>query len=340
MRVPRLAALCCCSLLLAARQVMGGADPVAENCRAIDAKPPAEPRLTGPLAPAALPGCSAEALYYGYGSKPDYAAALQCAWYERAHQDPQRADIFAGPGVLSMLYANGRGTARNIDLAKQFTCEQSWAAPAETADRLLHLEAMRDDGDPAAPFDLCDDATSGLTSGFCASVGGRLADDTREVQLSRIAAALTPAQRQLYEKLRAAEGRFEEARGNEVDMTGTLRLAFAVDDRTRLRDQFLINLQRFSRGDVPAADAAAAAALDAQMNERYQKIMHAPERTFAGTTVNAAGIRDTQRAWLPLRDAWLEFAAATYPRLTRERVLAQLLRLRLGQLRRLPIDLQ
>jgi len=56
--------------------------------------------------------------------------------------------------------------------------------------------------------------------------------------------------------------------------------------------------------------------------------------------VRPEGIRETQRAWLTLRDSWMDFAKAAYPRLASDRVMAQLIRLRLNQLRLLPIDLK
>jgi uncharacterized protein YecT (DUF1311 family) len=264
---------------------------------------------------------------------------LQCAWYERSHANPSIGDMFPGPGVLSMLYANGRGVPRDIDMARRFTCEQAWAASTETEIRLRLLDGMRDPAQRDAQFDLCDSATSGLTGAACESVRSRMADSARERELAKIAAPLSSEQRRLYDKLRAAEARFEDVRSNEIDMTGTARIAFVIMDQKRLRDQFLMNLQNFSRGEVPAADAATAERLDAEMNVQYQKIMHAPAAAFEISTVKPAGVREVQRSWLPLRDAWLDFAAAAYPSLNRDRVLTQLLRLRLDQLRRLPIDL-
>ena len=92
----------------------------------LKAQPP-----SGPLAARDLPNCDALALYYGFNGKPNYPAALQCAYYQRAHANPQVGDPFAGPGILSMLYANGQGVDLDLDLAVRFTCENPWAAQAE-----------------------------------------------------------------------------------------------------------------------------------------------------------------------------------------------------------------
>lgn len=310
-----------------------------QACQVITARPLHAPQFTGPLNADELNECDSRSLYYGFDADPDYPAALQCAWHESAHPKPGIADMFRGVGVLSMLYANGRGAARDIDLAARFSCENEWAAPAETRDRLRRLESLRSGVAPDSPFDLCDSTTSGLSGGQCTSVRTRLAAAERERKFAEATGNLPPAQQILYEKLRAAAKKFADARTNEVDGTGTGRVSFALSDRNRILEQFLINLQRFSKLDVPAASPADVQRLDAEMNALYRQFMQLPDDTrLGGSTVKPAGIRETQRTWLQLRDAWLEFAAAAYPGLSADRVHAQLLRLRLNQLRRLPFD--
>jgi len=169
--------------------------------------------------------------------------------------------------------------------------------------------------------------------GKCTEVQQRFADADRDKKLAAITAKLTLAQRQLYDRVYNAEDNFEIVRvNNEVDQSGTARAMFALSDRGKLRDQFLINLERFSKSDIPQAAAADVKNLDAQMNLLYQKIVQAPEDAFAGT-VKPSGIQDTQRAWLKLRDAWMDFAKSAYPGLSPDRVMGQLIRLRLNQLR-------
>jgi len=330
-----------CSLSLFAQNPKPNFDDWENICKETTTKPVIEPRFSGPLGPAQLAKCDSEALYYGFGSKPDYAAALQCAWYERAHSDAVVADMNRGVGVLTMLYANGRGTPKDIALAMRFACEEQWAAPAEMSGRLEHLNSMKDSRSQDPPFDMCDDITSGLNMDKCTDIQQRFADVERDKKLAAITAKLTPAQRRLYDKVHAAEIDFEITRtGSEIDLSGTAHGMFSALDRAKLEDQFLINLQRFSKEDIPEVTAADAKELDAQMNTLYQRIMRAPENTFSLGTVKPDGIRDTQRSWLKLRDAWLEFAKSAYPRLTTDRVTAQLIRLRLNQLRLLPIDLK
>ena len=95
------------------------ASATEQTCAEALARPLKTPPPTGPLTARELPQCDALALYYGFAAKPDHAAALQCAYYQRAHPNPQVGDPFAGPGILSMLYANGDGVELEGTLVKE-----------------------------------------------------------------------------------------------------------------------------------------------------------------------------------------------------------------------------
>jgi hypothetical protein len=273
-------------------------------------------------------------LYYGITHDPNYTAALQCAAYERSHPDPHTADMFRGPGVLTMLYANGQGAARNYDTAIRFACEENWASDAEMALRIGHLENLRRTNDVGSKFDLCDDITSGLSMGFCTSIQTRRADARREQQIAQTVATLPESARASFQRLRKAEAEFEEARtAGEIDLSGTARGMFALQEEKKLRDQFLINLQRFASGDVPRANAASLGRLDRALNSVYQDIQSSPASAWQYYgTVKPEGIRDTERKWVALADAWVEFAREAYPKLDENTVRAQIIRLRLHQL--------
>src|ERR1700686_1514942 len=106
---------------LAAKVAAQSEDPPRETswkqvCAQAVAKPHTPPSFALPEPESQLRHCDSEALYYGFGRAPDPSAALECAYYERAHPDPTRGDPFAGPGVLAMLYANGQGVRRDYDL--------------------------------------------------------------------------------------------------------------------------------------------------------------------------------------------------------------------------------
>lgn len=300
-------------------------------CKSVKAQPLQLPTLTGPLTAEQLAKCDEQILYYGMTGKPNYAAALQCGLWQRAHPQPEIGNMFYGPGVLTMLYVNGRGAPRNYDLAIRFACENTWTAPAEMSYRIGHLEQLRRTAATTSSFDLCDDITSGLSQGACTALESRKLLVRRNARIDAERAKLPPAAQQMLPALQKAESAFEQARSrNEVDLSGTARAAFAINEEDMLADQFLINLQRFAKGDIPPAGAAELAQLDGRLNTAYQTLQRAP--TDEGSTITAAGIRETERTWLKLADAWVAFARVAYPQLSETAVRAQLIRLRLHQL--------
>jgi uncharacterized protein YecT (DUF1311 family) len=262
--------------------------------------------------------CDSAAFYFGIGRPRDFVAARKCAYVERGHTSVVDANPFAGPGALSMLYANGEGTPRNIELARRFTCENGWAAPAELAIRLDELAKIETSAHPIH-FDLCDTATSGLSEGWCASINSCLQEVRRLEALHTFTDTLSPDALPAFRKLQGAEDAFDELRsGNEVDLSGTGRAAFELEEQDKLRDQFLINLKRFSAPHVVSPVPLPSA--DRQLNAAYQRLQQSlPSReqqardpdSMAGT-INFDGVQKTQRAWLDLRSAWIAFAKVTH----------------------------
>lgn len=305
-------------------------------CRQIEGQPLALTQPTDLLRGGELRHCDETAFYYGLGEKPNYAAALQCGWFQRAHPQHTIGNMFYGPGVLTMLYANGYGVGRDYDLAIRFACENYWASDAEFAARIGHLEHLRDTRSTSSTFDLCDDITSGLSAGICTSVETRRSDATRAVKIHAAFERLPARARRLFASLQAAESAFEQARTRgEVDLSGTMRAALQLDEEAKLRDQFLLNLEKVAKGEIPAASDGDLLSLDRALNEIYQRIRQSSGSKWEFGAIKPEGIRDTERKWLSLVDSWIVFARAAYPTLSSVRVRAQLIRLRLDQLRSL-----
>jgi uncharacterized protein YecT (DUF1311 family) len=288
----------------------------------------------GAAARARLQGCDSESLYYG--PQRDDADARLCAYLERE----TGGLVFGGPAVLMMLYANGRGVARDFALARRFACELE-AAPAELDGRLEHIAQMEADAD-AAELDLCDDITSGYMMGFCAEREAAARATGREQSWARLQASWSDADRAAWQVLRAAADDFFLARvEGEVDVSGTARGAFIVGERRQLEEDLLASVQAFERGELPRGDAAALQAADAQLNASYRAARAAakpenPDDTYGPLgTVLPDAIRDVERAWLKYRDAWVVFGEQRYPSVPGDAWLDYFTRRREAQLREL-----
>lgn len=307
-------------------------DPQADAdalCKAILAKSPPAPADPGTF----KPDCDSSAYYFGIGRPKDLVAARRCAYAERAHPDDTSSNIFAGPGVLSMLYANGDGTPRNTALARRFVCE-AWSAPAELHIRLELLDQIDKSAKPPH-FDLCDTATSGLSQGWCRSIDSRLARVERDRKIEQLTSALSPNAKAAFASLKKAEASYEQARSaNEVDLSGTGRAAFEFEEEDSIADEFLANLRSLQMS-APSSLLDPKEA-DTKLNIAYalarQKLPEEGQSFGKYGTIGFDGVQKTERVWLVLRDRWMDFIGIAYPSYPREAFLAKIISQRIHQL--------
>jgi hypothetical protein len=260
---------------------------------------------------ATLHGCDAEALYYGIGGTADFARARQCGYAELGND---RASTFGGAEILMMIYANGRGVPVNLELALRFAC-QVGGAPAELEARLGRLWSARDSTAPAwtEPFDVCDDATSGYMSGCCAAHEERVAAVTRSARRRAASAGMPPE----LTALDAAASRFFEARStSEVDLTGTLRARFSIEERGKLEDDFVELLEQLHDSAL-LPEKRDVQPLQQSLGRLTSRIASCKnladmEKILPGT-VSRAGIRKTQAAWQAYRAAFAALVGKLRP---------------------------
>lgn len=279
------------------------------------------------------PDCDSIGLYEGIGRPADYRAARLCAYVERsAVTDEGGGNELSGDGVLMMIYANGRGVARNIPLARQFTCG-IWAAQAEQELRREHLDAMEKAADPGS-IHICDDITSGFMMGQCGWLDGRQADALRNQRLDVLSRDWPRLVITAYVRLRAAASAFaESSAGNEQDMSGTARGLIFHQRRVELEDEFEQRVVGFVRGTFPSgADEPGA---DRELNTAYRAALKAYETPELPETIDKDGLREAERAWLAYRDAWMGFARALRPQENPSKLLQALTTIRAEQLKEL-----
>jgi uncharacterized protein YecT (DUF1311 family) len=231
--------------------------------------------------------------------------------------DPDlREHPFGGMAMVMVIYANGVGAKRDLDLAIHMACGLQ-AAPAEHNGRVTSLAAMRSQAKPAE-FSFCQDTTSGYAGGCCAAHEQRFTEVRREAYFESVAKGWTPAQRQAFARLRKAADAFIAARtSNEVDLSGTLRGAFAIEEEEQRWKAFQATLAQLVKGGPPGTPTTLAAA-DARLNAAYRRIQSAKPDEHEWGTVDQKGVRETERVWIAYRDAWLAFARIVYPRASAE----------------------
>lgn len=298
-------------------------------CAGLKGRRPPSADLPTPAQAAELKGCDSEALYYGEGMRADPVRARLCAFAESAGGEKDGEGFFSGRTILMMLYANGKGVARDLGLATHYACNLD-GAPFENDGRVRHLAEMKTR--PGA-FDVCDDITSGYAEGFCRRRGQTLDDGARQAELDALGRGLLPAAVAPYASLRKAAYAWAEARGgNEVDLSGTARAAMVIDEEEDNRTAFVALVKRILAGAVPVASPARAKAADAALNAAYRAVKARGQHVQEFGTVEFTGVLAAQRAWLRYRDAVIAFAHAQSPGRSTDGVFVALTEARTAQL--------
>jgi hypothetical protein len=289
---------------------------------------------------AALHGCDDEAAYYGIDQSVDYRKARLCAFTHAALNLPKGdfytsrcldcAGVIEGPAILMMIYANGRGVPVNFELALRFACDVA-STPAELSFRLGRLSA-RHSGALDKPLEYCDDITSGYDEGVCGAHAERIAAVPRRARLDAVSKLLP--QQELGKLLNTAKLYFDAREANEVDLTGTARALFQIQERAKLEDDLVQTLEQLASRSFspPKADAATELALSAKL-PRSRDCKPEPEPTFVGMPT-CAGMLEAQRAWVPYRRAFVALARQARPDVSQPRWSSWIIRQRLEQLGR------
>jgi uncharacterized protein YecT (DUF1311 family) len=306
-------------------EVSGSSDFASSKalCRqVIHNEPPASDAPDEQAAPS-LKGCSSEALYFGIGVPADAVKARQCAFLEIAQKRDDSP--FSGRGMLMTIYANGSGATRNLDVAMHLACGIDGAA-AESHGRVSHLAALKGRHWSGTDFSFCDDITSGLAGGFCASHEADIAGAERDRRFAVVTRGWSPGEKRAFEAVKKAHAAFADAHsGGEIDLSGTLRGAMAVEAEESLNQELLGMIESLQAGKAPIYSAEQLAAADAALNAGYRAFLASDSvgGDFGGT-VTREGVRDAQRAWLAYRDSFIAFAAIKYPKVARTSIAAWL----------------
>jgi len=285
--------------------------------------------------PGATPPAPASCKAFDYYSKRGQAVTTSAEW-----QGVRACAVAAQDhGVLAMLYANGLGVTRNLDLATHYAC-RAGGAYSEVRGRVEHLQALQK-SPPGTSYDQCDDVTSGYMGGICASIGARQSEKIRQAYLARLRSQLPAAQVAAFDQLVAATEALANARGDETDLSGTARGMMVAGAVAREREWLREHLAAFEKGQFKAPGAPPLAVVDARLNRLYKVLMVAPVTDKAqpdrlpDSTVTKTAVRAAQRLWLANRDAWVRFAAVRYPALPPDRLKAMLTDWRARQLDRM-----
>jgi uncharacterized protein YecT (DUF1311 family) len=273
--------------------------------------------LPAPRDHQALASCNSYDLYFGFDHAPDLVKARKCAYIERGAGKKKPELVFGAAGMLTMIYANGKGADRNFDLAVKFACEISEGSDEGRVQHLLELKRQHWTGDN---FNVCDDGMSGFMQGWCSRLDEDFKEAERTRKLSAITARWTALEKTAFRELqKAATAFFGASSQKEVDLSGSGRASFEIEEEADLNDGFVAALERFEKGQLPRFTSSDFSKADAELNSVYSKIQSDPKNNINEfSTVTPEGVKRAQRAWLRYREAWVKFGQLKYPSVSPE----------------------
>lgn len=251
-----------------------------------------------------LGSCDPIDFYYGLKGEANYLKARQCAFLKKDYW------------VLTMIYANGKGTPKNIEAAIYFGCRAGFSQ-GDVEARIDQLLEMNKNSQSNDAFEFCDHIVSGYLMGQCAHIQSRLDQAAQQKQLASLIANWSEADKQSLQKLRNAAEQFFAVRvENEVDLSGTARAALQIEERDLLEKEWISSLKKINAGQFPDYTVLQFQQEDRKLNQVYKKIQE--QEDFSIGTITREGVKKTQRAWIKYRNAWLEFARQKYPQVQSE----------------------
>jgi len=256
--------------------------------------------------------------------KPDFRQARLCAL--RGLEGRGDFPIISAEIVLTTLYANGLGGRRDLRLAEKFAC-QEWEWPSVREYLLRKLEERRTASGKAASAPLNLKYYDGGMRWITAYEEVQLEDAQARAHLQYLKKMTdwSAPERAAWEALdKIAFAYIRSHVENEAYHGGTIKYLemMSETDVAFSRHRALT----FELQHLPlTGDAADFAKADASLNRLYREMIAHPPKVFPGNpeddhVFKADDIKETELAWLKLREAWVAYLALRRPDLAAETV--------------------
>lgn len=290
-----------------ARKIAEEQEEYADVCNVVEPIPLKD--TPSPEAVRSLAKCASVNLYYGIGVTADLEKARHCAYLERDRQD---GFPVAGSALLSMIYANGDGVKRNMDLAITLACE------LDNDDYVRHLARLRKEKWRGNDVDVCDFLQDANGTAICTDLSEKVHEIDRQEKLSTLMKPWSKQDREAFRSLDKAFHSYVKAHeDNEVACNGVWCGVFSINEGAKLKDEFLSDLTGIEAGQFPRFSEDEFTEADRELNRVYQE----SQKTYPianedeWNSITREGIKKTERAWLEYREAWVRFARQRYPKI-------------------------
>ena len=263
-----------------------------------------------------LKGCSSEALYFGIKVPRDPVKARKCAIIE-AEDGKIRA--YEGYGMLTMIYGNGVGVPRDVDLGLRLLCASEPPSYPTTWLPVGRTAAKRS-GRRAEYYDFCDGTASSADAYLCELHEAKIRRPKREARFAKLTADWSRADLTKLDRVREAhEAYIKSCYENENYQSGLLGPAEEENFSEKQRQHFVELLQTAEGGMIPTFSRSRLNGTEGRLEAKYAAIFHNTD-LIDDLPNKKAGLLAGRRAWLRYRDAFLDLASSRYPRVDRNSV--------------------
>lgn len=321
-KIKEIALIVCFSIygcaLIAGRSIDGNRplpDFIAKKCQSVGTvRIPIEDRVNEEEKKS-LTSCDAEVLYYGNQLEINQKKTLQCAIATKDY------------GVLMMIYANGYGVKKNMDLALHFACkvDREYFSISELVNELI-LMAKKN---TKKTIDLYGYLVFPLANLHLIDLISRIDKSEQDNYAQNLIHNFTTQERGLYEQIKKSEVKFINLH-NESDMES--RADIKEQEEVRLKRLSVVFLKQMATCQIHEYGKEDYLKVDKILNSRYQdkiaEFQKNESAEYARFLVDR--LKKTEREWIHNKYLWEQLGQLRCPQinpytwstiLTRERAI-------------------
>ncbi len=259
--------------------------------------------------------------YYGIGKQKNYIEARYAALIELEKYGDNK--VFGGSAILMMLYANGLGVTKNINLALNLAKYNVKGATAEIEGRIESLVKIKNSKQPKF-FDLCDDITSGIMMGYCAIRDSDIENQNFDSTISRIVEKWDKEARIEFLYFRTKIMEYIDYKSEtETDRTGSAATMVKIEERQRLRKFFFNAIIFFESGKTLNNKDSDCTKAEKELSNIYSKLIKKSKGGHSEFDIDTTiwfDIQSAQYKWFEYREVWTSFVISRYPKISKESV--------------------
>jgi hypothetical protein len=253
--------------------------------------------------------------YYGIKTPVDYNKARKVALLEIIENNNKGYRNENGFYVLMMIYANGFGVNRNLNISRHML-NIVMSGGMEAHDFEIWEQTFKDiekSKNTTIVFDICEKPYTQIYNTYCSNIHLLVDETKRETQIKDYISKLSANEKIAFENLSKTADAFITAHlVNEMERRGSGSGEFMNEEENSLKRTFIDSLNKFESEQFPDYTEEQYQTSEKELTDTYTKIMDCKNFDFGETTQEK--IKKTEEAWDAYKNAWIKFGMLRYPK--------------------------